>query len=182
MLRTLGGMVGCESRTSSLVAELDAGLAAIRATAARLPRRPRVYFEEWDEPQISAIRWVSELIATAGGDDVFPELATQSLGRDRIVARGQAAVGKGLVDGACRIAREFRAVGGACAREAGGARHLGRGHPAHVAHGEVGQRAALPEHLPLIGVEVIVPGPLVAEEQPGRPRRPPPAPRPPTPD
>ncbi|MDQ1241436.1 MAG: iron complex transport system substrate-binding protein [Pseudomonadota bacterium] len=86
MLRLLGGMVGCESRTSSLVAELEAGLDAIRATAARLPRRPRVYFEEWDEPQISAIRWVSELIATAGGDDVFPELATQSLGRDRIVA------------------------------------------------------------------------------------------------
>ncbi|MDQ1309446.1 MAG: iron complex transport system substrate-binding protein [Pseudomonadota bacterium] len=85
MLRLLGGMVGCESRTSSLVAELEAGLNAIRETAARLPRRPRVYFEEWDEPQISAIRWVSELIAAAGGDDVFPELATQSLGRDRIV-------------------------------------------------------------------------------------------------
>jgi iron complex transport system substrate-binding protein len=85
MLRTLGGMVGCEARTSSLVAELEAGLDVIRATAARLPRRPRVYFEEWDEPQISAIHWVSELIAAAGGDDVFPELATQSLGRDRIV-------------------------------------------------------------------------------------------------
>jgi iron complex transport system substrate-binding protein len=54
------------------------------ATAA-LPRRPRVYFEEWDQPQISAIRWVSELIGIAGGDDVFPELAVQSLGRNRIV-------------------------------------------------------------------------------------------------
>jgi iron complex transport system substrate-binding protein len=86
MLLTLGGMVGRESRTSSLVAELEAGLDAIRATAARLPRRPRVYFEEWDEPQISAIRWVSELIGVAGGDDVFPELAVQPLGRDRIVA------------------------------------------------------------------------------------------------
>jgi len=86
MLRTLGGMVGCESRMSTLVAELEAGLDAIRAMAARLPRRPRVYFEEWDEPQISAIRWVSELLGVAGGDDVFPELATQSLGRDRIVA------------------------------------------------------------------------------------------------
>jgi iron complex transport system substrate-binding protein len=61
-------------------------LDGIRAAAARLPRRPRVYFEEWDQPQISAIRWVSELIGVAGGDDVFPELAAQSLGRDRIIA------------------------------------------------------------------------------------------------
>ena len=59
------------------------------AQAARgLPRRPRVYFEEWDEPQISCIRWVSELIGIAGGDDVFPELAARPLGRDRIVADG----------------------------------------------------------------------------------------------
>ena len=86
MLRTLGGMVGCEQKTADLVAGLEAGLAAVRSAAASLPRRPRVYFEEWDEPQISAIRWVSELIGIAGGDDVFPELATQPLGRDRIVA------------------------------------------------------------------------------------------------
>ncbi|MGB8326071.1 MAG: ABC transporter substrate-binding protein, partial [Steroidobacteraceae bacterium] len=51
----------------------------------RLPRPPRVYFEEWDEPQISAILWVSELIGIAGGDDCFPELARQPLGRQRIV-------------------------------------------------------------------------------------------------
>jgi len=86
MLRTLGGMVGCEQKTADLVCQLDAGLDSIRAAAASLPRRPRVYFEEWDEPQISAIRWVSELIGIAGGDDVFPELAAQSLGRNRIVA------------------------------------------------------------------------------------------------
>ena len=86
MLRTLGGMIGCEARTAELVGELERGLDDVRATAARLPRRPRVYFEEWDEPQISAIRWVSELIGVAGGDDVFPELSTQPLGRDRIVA------------------------------------------------------------------------------------------------
>jgi iron complex transport system substrate-binding protein len=85
-LRTLGGMLGCEARTAALVAGLEAGLAAVRAQAAALPRRPRVYFEEWDEPQISAIRWVSELIGVAGGDDVFPELARESLGRNRIVA------------------------------------------------------------------------------------------------
>ena len=86
MLRTLGGMIGCEAKTAALVAGLAEGLEALRAAAADLPRRPRVYFEEWDSPQISAIRWVSELIGIAGGDDVFPELATQSLGRDRIVA------------------------------------------------------------------------------------------------
>ena len=86
MLRALGGMIGCEQKTAHLVGELEAGLDAIRAAAASLPRRPRVYFEEWDQPQISAIRWVSELIGIAGGDDVFPELATQSLGRNRIVA------------------------------------------------------------------------------------------------
>jgi iron complex transport system substrate-binding protein len=86
MLRTLGGMIGCEARTAELVGELERGLDAVRETAASLPRRPRVYFEEWDEPQISAIRWVSELIGLAGGDDVFPELSMQSLGRDRIIA------------------------------------------------------------------------------------------------
>jgi iron complex transport system substrate-binding protein len=86
MLRTLGGMVGCEEKTAALVAQLEIGLDAIRSASAQLAQRPRVYFEEWDEPQISAIRWVSELIAIAGGDDVFPELAIEPLGRGRIVA------------------------------------------------------------------------------------------------
>src|SRR4029077_20826912 len=65
---------------------LEAGLAAVRATAAALGRRPRVYFEEWDEPLISGIRWVSELIGRSGGEDCFPELAREPLGRNRIVA------------------------------------------------------------------------------------------------
>jgi iron complex transport system substrate-binding protein len=68
------------------VAQLAAGVDTIRASAARLPRRPRVYFEEWDTPQISGIRWVSELLHIAGGDDVFPELARESLGKNRIIA------------------------------------------------------------------------------------------------
>jgi iron complex transport system substrate-binding protein len=88
VIRMLGGMVGCEARATALASELEDGLAAIRATAASFQRRPRVYFEEWDEPQISCIRWVSELIGIAGGDDVFPELSLQSLGKDRIVADG----------------------------------------------------------------------------------------------
>jgi iron complex transport system substrate-binding protein len=86
MIRTLGGMIGCEARTAELIARLEAGLDAARTRAAALPRRPRVYFEEWDEPLISGIRWVSELIGLAGGDDCFPELSLQPLGRQRIIA------------------------------------------------------------------------------------------------
>jgi iron complex transport system substrate-binding protein len=86
MIRTLGGMIGCEAKTRLLVDRLTAGLDEVRQRAAALSRRPRVYFEEWDVPQISGIRWVSELVALAGGEDCFPELAVQSLGRDRIIA------------------------------------------------------------------------------------------------
>lgn len=85
-IRVLGGMIGCEAKTAALVTNLAAGLDEIRARAATLPRRPRVYFEEWDEPQISGIRWVSELIGIAGGDDCFPELAREPLGKNRIIA------------------------------------------------------------------------------------------------
>jgi len=86
MIAVLGGMVGCEARAQALVAKLDAGIEEVRASAARFSRRPRVYFEEWDEPQISGIRWVSELIGIAGGDDVFPELAREPLGKNRIIS------------------------------------------------------------------------------------------------
>jgi iron complex transport system substrate-binding protein len=85
-VRMLGAMVGEQAKGEALADDLERGLEAVRATAARLPRRPRVYFEEWDTPQISCIRWVSELIGIAGGDDVFPELALQGLGKDRIIA------------------------------------------------------------------------------------------------
>jgi iron complex transport system substrate-binding protein len=85
-IRMLGGMVGCEAKTQALVEQLSARLDAVRARAAALPRRPRVYFEEWDSPQISGIRWVSELIVIAGGEDCFAELARQALGRNRIIA------------------------------------------------------------------------------------------------
>jgi iron complex transport system substrate-binding protein len=86
MIRTLGGMIGCEAKTVALLAQLEADLAAVRERAAALPQRPRVYFEEWDGPLISGIRWVSELIAMAGGEDCFPELSRESLGRKRIIA------------------------------------------------------------------------------------------------
>jgi iron complex transport system substrate-binding protein len=91
-VRVLGGMVGCEARAGELATRLGAHVAAVRSAAAALPRRPRVYFEEWDEPMISCIRWVSELIAVAGGEDCFPELAAEPLGRDRIVRDPQEVV------------------------------------------------------------------------------------------
>jgi iron complex transport system substrate-binding protein len=86
MIRTLGGMIGCADKAQALASELAAGLERVRVRAAALPRRPRVYFEEWDEPLISGIRWVSELIELAGGEDCFPELAREPLGRDRIIS------------------------------------------------------------------------------------------------
>jgi len=82
----LGALVGAPERARRYADELRAHVEAVRRAAAALPTRPRVYFEEWDEPMISGIRWVSELVSIAGGDDIFPERALQSLGRDRIIA------------------------------------------------------------------------------------------------
>ena len=89
MLYQVGAMVGQTEQALQRLGEMQAQLDLIRAAAARFKRRPRVYFEEWDSPHISGIRWVSELIGIAGGDDVFPELAIQSMGKDRIIADGQ---------------------------------------------------------------------------------------------
>ena len=86
MVAVVGGLVGQQANALALCAELRNNLAMVRQRAASLPVRPRVYFEEWDDPQISGIRWVSELLAIAGGDDCFPELARESLGRNRIIA------------------------------------------------------------------------------------------------
>ena len=84
-LRLVASMVGADDRAERWIAACRARHAEIAAAAARWPRRPRVYFEEWDDPMISAIRWVSELIGVAGGDDVFPELAAMPMGRDRVI-------------------------------------------------------------------------------------------------
>lgn len=84
-IAVLGGLVGAGRRARDLLRQLDGNIAAARDAADRLSRRPRVYFEEWDQPQISAIRWVSELIGIAGGDDCFPELASEALGKNRII-------------------------------------------------------------------------------------------------
>ncbi len=88
MLYQVAAMVGQAARGLALLAAMRARLDAIAQAARALPRRPRLYFEEWDEPQISAIRWVSELAGIAGGDDIFPELARESLGKNRIIADG----------------------------------------------------------------------------------------------
>lgn len=85
-IRRLGALVGAAARANQLADELARGVDDVREASARLPCRPRVYFEEWDDPCISGIRWVSELVAIAGGDDVLPHRAIQSLARDRIVA------------------------------------------------------------------------------------------------
>lgn len=86
MILIVGGLVGETARAASLVAELEAGLDAIRRSAATFPRRPRVFFEEWDTPLISGIRWVEELIEIAGGETLFPALRASALAKDRILA------------------------------------------------------------------------------------------------
>jgi iron complex transport system substrate-binding protein len=85
MIRMVGAMVGVAERAKALAATYEDRLASARDRAALLPARPKVFFEEWDEPLISGIGWVSELVETAGGIDIFPERARQAAGKDRIV-------------------------------------------------------------------------------------------------
>jgi iron complex transport system substrate-binding protein len=85
MMLMVGGLVGKSDQAARLVADLQRSLEEIRASAAGQSRRPRVYFEEWDDPLISGIQWVEELIEVAGGDSIFPELRHKKLARDRIV-------------------------------------------------------------------------------------------------
>ena len=85
-IRRLGALVGAGARAEAYADGLRRGLDAIEQDAAALSRRPRVYFEEWDDPPITGIRWVAELVRIAGGDDVFPELSVESLAKHRILA------------------------------------------------------------------------------------------------
>jgi iron complex transport system substrate-binding protein len=86
MLYQVAAIVGRAERGLELLASMRSRLDEIAREAGTLKRRPRVYFEEWDEPPISGIRWVSELVGIAGGDDCFAELAVKPLGKDRIIA------------------------------------------------------------------------------------------------
>jgi iron complex transport system substrate-binding protein len=85
-MRLVAGMVHAGSRAEDWIGKCLARHREIAAAAARWPRRPRVYFEEWDDPMISGIRWVSELVALAGGVDVFEELGREPAGKDRVIA------------------------------------------------------------------------------------------------
>ena len=86
MIRAVGSFVGCEDKSSLLVTQLEGSLAQLRDERNDISTRPKVYFEEWYEPQITGIGWVSELIPTAGGVDCFEELSSQPLAKNRIVA------------------------------------------------------------------------------------------------
>lgn len=84
MIRTIGGLIGEAVKADRLAAQFEERLAAVAANA-NSSMRPRVYFEEWDDPLISGIGWVSELITIAGGEDVFPQLAKEKSAKDRII-------------------------------------------------------------------------------------------------
>jgi iron complex transport system substrate-binding protein len=92
MLYQVAAIVGQVEQGLLHLQQMRAQLDAIQQAAAKFKRRPIVYFEEWDEPHISCIRWVSELIGMAGGDDCFPELAQMPMGKDRIIAEGKTIV------------------------------------------------------------------------------------------
>ena len=89
MLYQVAAMVGEVNQGEIRLKQFRENLNAIQTAASNFKRRPIIYFEEWDEPRISAIRWVSELITIAGGDDCFPELAIMPMGKDRIIADDQ---------------------------------------------------------------------------------------------
>ena len=88
MMYQLAAMVGQEARGLALMQGMQARLLEIEQAASTFKRRPRVFFEEWYDPHISAIAWVSEIIGIAGGDDCFPELAKEPMGKGRIIADG----------------------------------------------------------------------------------------------
>jgi iron complex transport system substrate-binding protein len=86
MIRTLGALVGAADKAEALANSLAARVNSVHERSLHLPRHPRVYFEEWDEPMISGLRWVSELIEAGGGVEVFPQLAVRKNAKDRIVS------------------------------------------------------------------------------------------------
>ena len=93
-IRRLGAMVGAGAKAEAYAQSAERHIAQIRAAAEALPKHPRVYFEEWDEPLITGIQWVAELVRIAGGDDIFPERAEKSLARDRILADGSEVIAR----------------------------------------------------------------------------------------
>jgi iron complex transport system substrate-binding protein len=86
---TLASLVGAADKGAQLIGRLEAGLAEIGEAAGRFAKKPRVYFEEWDEPMISGIRWVSELVGIAGGEDVFSDQSRSHAAAGRIISNPQ---------------------------------------------------------------------------------------------
>ena len=94
MILVLSSVVGVGEKGVQLIAKLEDGLSRIRVEGETFSTKPRVYFEEWDEPMISGIRWVSELIGIAGGEDVFSELSLSHAASGRVIADPRAVVEK----------------------------------------------------------------------------------------
>ncbi len=86
MIRTVGALVGCTEKADDLASSLERRVDAIRSETSGQAKRPRVYFEEWDEPLITGLGWVSELVEIAGGEDIFPEKRHEAAAKDRIIA------------------------------------------------------------------------------------------------
>src|SRR6266481_7393499 len=91
MIRMLGALVEASERAEELVGALEARLAEARTRADNLKKRPTVFFEEWDDPLISGIAWVSELVEIAGGIDIFADLRNQIAAKDRVVTAEEVA-------------------------------------------------------------------------------------------
>jgi iron complex transport system substrate-binding protein len=108
MIETLAALIGAAGKGAKLCAELRARIEAVKVRQ-QSGARPRVYFEEWDEPMISGIGWVSELIQIAGGDDVFPELARQKLAKERFVSAEQVIAAKPDIVIGSWCGKKFRA-------------------------------------------------------------------------
>jgi iron complex transport system substrate-binding protein len=85
MISTLSRLVGKPSEGQALINDFQHGLDDIAASAKTFPHRPRVFFEEWNDPLISGIGWVEELIEIAGGENIFPELRACGKSKDRLV-------------------------------------------------------------------------------------------------
>ena len=89
MIITTGRLVGATEKAENIVQDLQTQMVAARKTASALPRKPKVYFEEWNDPMMCSIRWAAELIDIAGGEDCFPELSQFHSARERVVTPAQ---------------------------------------------------------------------------------------------
>ena len=109
MIRTLGALIGSPAKADALAGEYERNLERVAARTARLPARPKVYFEEWDEPMISAIAWVSELIGIAGGADVFAERSRGKSAKERFVTADEVIAAAPDIIVASWCGKKFRA-------------------------------------------------------------------------